>query len=187
MDGYEATRQIRMMMPSMLIIGLSAHAMSGDAEKALQAGCVDYLTKPVDEDLLTQKLKEYLRSPMDQKPKVLIVDDEPFNVDYLEQQLEDSNYQLVTASNGREALDKMQSDQPDLVLLDLMMPVLDGFEVLTQMKSDPLLRDIVVIIVSAASDSRSVVKGIKLGADDYLTKPIDETLLAGKLREYLGS
>lgn len=123
---------------------------------------------------------------MNQKPKVLIVDDEPFNVDYLEQELEGSNYQLITAFNGREALDKIQSEQPDLILLDLNMPVLDGFAVLAQLKADPLLRDIPVIIVSAATDSRSVVRGIKQGAEDYLTKPIDEALLINKLKEYLG-
>jgi two-component system cell cycle response regulator DivK len=60
MDGYEATRQIRETFPSLPVIGLSAHAMQGDAEKARDAGCTDYLTKPVDEDLLLKKLKEYL-------------------------------------------------------------------------------------------------------------------------------
>jgi adenylate cyclase len=123
---------------------------------------------------------------MNQKPKVLIVDDEPLNVDYLEQELEDSNYQLITASNGREALDKIHSQQPDLVLLDLMMPILDGFGVLAQVKADTYLRDIPVIIVSAANDSKSVVKGIKQGADEYITKPVDADLLEQKLKEYLG-
>jgi CheY-like chemotaxis protein len=124
---------------------------------------------------------------MNQKPKVLIVDDEPFNVDYLEQELEDSSYQLITASNGQEALQKIQSAHPDLILLDLMMPVLDGFAVLSQLKADPDLRDIPVIIISAANDSRSIVKGIKQGAEDYLTKPIDQKFLTTKLKEYLGS
>jgi CheY-like chemotaxis protein len=123
---------------------------------------------------------------MDQKPKVLIVDDEPFNVDYLTQELEDSNYQIISACNGKEALEKIQGEQPDLVLLDLMMPVLDGFGVLAQLKGDPMLRDIPVIITSAANDSRSIVRGIKQGAEDYLTKPIDENLLMTKLKEYLG-
>ena len=123
---------------------------------------------------------------MEQKPKVLIVDDEPFNIDYLEQELEDSKCQILTAANGLEALDKIQRDLPDLILLDLMMPVLDGFVVLAHVKADPDLRDIPVIIISAANDSRSIVKGIKQGADDYLTKPVDEKLLAQKLKEYLG-
>ena len=123
---------------------------------------------------------------MNQKPKVLIVDDEPFNVDYLEQILEDANCQLITASNGKEALDKIQSEQPDLILLDLMMPILDGFAVLAQVKADLVLRDIPVIIISAEHDSKSVVKGIKQGAEDYLTKPVNAELLMKKLKEYLG-
>jgi two-component system cell cycle response regulator len=123
---------------------------------------------------------------MNQKPKVLIVDDELFNVDYLQQELEDHNYQITTAFNGKEALEKIRKEQPDLVLLDLMMPVLDGFAVLSEVKADNDLRNIPVIIISAATDSRSIVKGIKQGADDYLTKPVDAGLLVQKVREYLG-
>jgi Response regulator containing CheY-like receiver, AAA-type ATPase, and DNA-binding domains len=123
---------------------------------------------------------------MSQNAKVLIVDDEPFNVDYLQQELEDLGYQIITAFNGQEALDKIKSQQPDLVLLDLMMPVLDGFAVLSEMKADNVLRDIPVIIVSAANDSKSIVKGIKQGADDYITKPVDPEHLVKKLKEYLG-
>ena len=123
---------------------------------------------------------------MNEQPKLLIVDDEPLNVDYIFQEFEDSGYQLLTAYDGQEALDKIQKELPDLVLLDLMMPVLDGFAVLIHVKSDPQLREIPVIITSAASDSRSIVKGIKMGADDYLTKPLDEDLLLQKVEEYLG-
>jgi CheY-like chemotaxis protein len=117
---------------------------------------------------------------------VLIVDDEPFNVDVLQQELEELNYKLVTATNGQEALSKIKSHQPDLILLDLMMPVLDGFAVLAEIKGDNSLRDIPVIIVSAADDSKSIVKGIKQGADDYITKPIDADHLKKKVKEHLG-
>ena len=117
---------------------------------------------------------------------VLIVDDEPFNLDVLQQELEELNYQLITAANGQEALSKIKSHQPDLILLDLMMPVLDGFAVLAEIKGDNSLRDIPVIIVSAADDSKSIVKGIKQGADDYITKPIDADHLKKKVKEHLG-
>jgi adenylate cyclase len=123
---------------------------------------------------------------MSQKATVLIVDDEPYNVDVLQQELEDLGYQIITAVNGQEALDKIHSEEPDLVLLDLMMPVLDGFAVLAEIKADTFLRTTPVIIVSAANDSKSVVKGIKQGADDYITKPIDADHLRNKLKEYLG-
>jgi class 3 adenylate cyclase len=114
-------------------------------------------------------------------PKILIVDDEPFNVDYLEQELEDLNYLIMTASNGKEALDQVRSEKPDLILLDIMMPVMDGFEVLEQLKVDPLLRNIPVIVISAMNDLESVVKGIQLGAEDYLPKPFEPTLLHARI------
>ena len=118
---------------------------------------------------------------MERTPKILIVDDEPFNVDYLEQELEDLNYNIVTARNGQEALDRVRTELPDLILLDIMMPVMDGFAVLAQLKSDPVLRDIAVIIISAMNDLESVIKGIKQGAEDYLPKPFEPTLLHARI------
>jgi adenylate cyclase len=123
---------------------------------------------------------------MSQKAKILIVDDEPFNVDVLQQELDELEYHIITASNGKEALDQIRKHQPDLILLDLMMPILDGFAVLSEIKGDHSLRDIPVIIVSAADDSKSIVKGIKQGADDYITKPIDADHLKMKVKEHLG-
>ena len=122
---------------------------------------------------------------MHQKPKVLIVDDEPFNVDYLEQELDDLNYDTVSAGNGQEALEKMQTESPDLVLLDIMMPIMDGFAVLAQMKADSKLRDIPVIVISAMNDLQSVVKGIKQGAEDYLPKPFEPVLLHARISSSL--
>lgn len=123
---------------------------------------------------------------MSQKMKILIVDDEPLNVDYLEQRLEDLEYQIITAADGQEALNKIKSEQPDLILLDLMMPVLDGFAVLSEVKADSNLRDTPVIIISADHESKSIVRGIKQGADDYLTKPVNAELLVKKVKEFLG-
>jgi len=118
-------------------------------------------------------------------PKILIVDDEPFNVDYLEQELEDFHYETAAAINGQDALDKVQSEAPDLVLLDIMMPVMDGFEVLSHLKADPTTRDIPVIVVSAHNDVQNIVKGINLGADDYLPKPFEPTLLHARISSSL--
>jgi serine phosphatase RsbU (regulator of sigma subunit) len=118
-------------------------------------------------------------------PKILIVDDEPFNLDYLEQELEDSNFNIVTASNGQEALDKVKSESPDLILLDIMMPVMDGFEVLGHLKTDLTARDIPVVVISAQSDLRSMVRGIQLGAEDYLPKPFEPVLLHARISSSL--
>jgi sigma-B regulation protein RsbU (phosphoserine phosphatase) len=117
--------------------------------------------------------------------KILIVDDEPFNVDYLEQELEESDCTIISAVNGQEALEKVSSEFPDLILLDIMMPVMDGFEVLSRLKADPATRDIPIIVISANNDLRSVVKGIQLGAEDYLPKPFEPTLLHARINSGL--
>ena len=119
---------------------------------------------------------------MDGPPTILIVDDEPFNVDYLEQELEDLGYLTVSAANGQEALDVIQRNPPDMILLDIMMPVMDGFDVLSRLKASEEWRDIPVVVISAMSDLDSVVRGIELGADDYLPKPFEPTLLEARLR-----
>jgi serine phosphatase RsbU (regulator of sigma subunit) len=117
--------------------------------------------------------------------KILIVDDEEFNVDYLEQELEDIGCETDSAENGLDALQKIQAEPPDLVLLDIMMPVMDGFEVLSRLKSDPATRDIPIIVISAESNLQSVVRGIQLGAEDYLPKPFEPTLLRARIASSL--
>src|SRR5512138_1721335 len=118
-------------------------------------------------------------------PKILIVDDEPFNVDYLEQEIEDLDYDTASAVNGQDALDQVQADAPDLILLDIMMPILDGFAVLERLKTNPATRDIPVIIISASHDLHSVVRGIQLGAEDYLPKPFEPVLLRARISSSL--
>lgn len=118
---------------------------------------------------------------MDKRATILIVDDEPFNVDTLEQELADLGYATVSAANGRAALAQVATTNPDLILLDIMMPEMDGFEVLTQLKASESYRDIPVVVISALSDLGNVVKGIKLGAEDYLPKPFNEVLLQARI------
>lgn len=122
---------------------------------------------------------------MNIKPKILIVDDEPFNVDYLEQELEELNYETISAFNGEEALQKIISETPDLVLLDIMMPIMDGFGVLEKVKTNAAIRNVPIIVISANNDLNSVVKGIKLGAEDYLSKPFEPILLKARIQSSL--
>ncbi len=122
---------------------------------------------------------------MENRPAILIVDDEPFNIDFLEQELEDLGYLTLSASNGLDAIKTVGEESPDLVLLDIMMPGIDGFEVLTRLKADNGHRHIPVIIISAMSDMGSIVRGIELGAEDYLPKPFDEVLLRARISSAL--
>ena len=118
---------------------------------------------------------------MRERPLILIVDDEPFNVDYLEQELEDLDYDTISAMDGREALEQVAEFQPDMILLDIMMPVMDGFAVLERLKAERTWRDIPVVVISAMSDINSIARGIEAGAEDYLPKPFDPTLLEARL------
>ena len=117
--------------------------------------------------------------------KILIVDDEPFNVDLLEQQLEDEQYETCAANNGEEALDALEREHPDLVLLDWQMPGMDGIEVLERMRAAPEWQAVPVIMVTAKGSTEDKVAGLNAGADDYITKPPEEAELFARIRAML--
>src|SRR4029434_8460058 len=104
--------------------------------------------------------------------KILIVDDEPFNVDYLEQELEDLGYVTVSARNGREALEKVALAAPELILLDVMMPIMDGLTTCRILKEDDETRLIPIVIMTALDGFEDRLKGIEAGADEFLTQTV---------------
>src|SRR5437868_532637 len=112
---------------------------------------------------------------------LLVVDDNSMNRIMLSRYLTKLGYQATLASNGRQALDKLQGERYDLVLLDVEMPEMDGYQVLDHLKADPRLRDIPVIMISAVEELESVVRCIELGAQDYLPKPFNPVLLRARL------
>jgi DNA-binding response OmpR family regulator len=116
---------------------------------------------------------------------ILVVDDNDLNRDLLQSQLRRLHYTVSTARDGEEALAMLRAAPFDLVLLDIMMPGLDGFGVLETMRGDPYLRDIPVIVISALTDMDDVVRGIRLGAEDYLVKPFNAVLLRARVESGL--
>lgn len=106
------------------------------------------------------------------KYTVLAVDDIPMNLLLISKILTRLNINVKTAANGREALDMIEKERPSLVLLDLMMPEIDGYEVLTRLRSNPATEDLRIIILSALNSNEDIVKGFNLGANDFITKPI---------------
>ena len=110
---------------------------------------------------------------IDPVPKILLVDDEPRNLRILEGILAPLRYDLRRAGSGQEALEQIAADPPDLVLLDVMMPGLSGFDVCSRLKSQPLTRFIPVVLVTALTDRESKITGIEAGADDFINKPVD--------------
>jgi two-component system alkaline phosphatase synthesis response regulator PhoP/two-component system response regulator VicR len=105
--------------------------------------------------------------------KILAVDDEKHIVRLVQVNLERAGYEVVTANDGREALQKVQEEKPDLVVLDVMMPYMDGFEVLQNLRRNPSTREIPVIMLTAKAQDADVFKGWQSGVDCYLTKPFN--------------
>ena len=121
----------------------------------------------------------------EREPKILLVDDEERNLKLLALLLGREGYLLATAGNGQEALARVRDFLPDLILLDVMMPVMDGFEVCRRLRADPAFGQIPVVMVTALEDRESRLTGLEAGANDFLSKPVDGTELLVRVRNLL--
>ena len=118
-------------------------------------------------------------------PLILIVDDNPANVDILQARLAANDYEIITASDGEAGLAMARERLPDLILLDIMMPKMDGIEVCRHLRADSSLSFMPIIMVTAKTDSKDVVAGLEAGGDEYLTKPVDHAALVARVKSML--
>ncbi|WP_020593542.1 PleD family two-component system response regulator [Kiloniella laminariae] len=114
--------------------------------------------------------------------RILVVDDIPANVRLLEAKLMAEYFEVITASDGQSALDIAAKEMPDIILLDVMMPGMDGYEVCRRLKNDPKMRHIPIVMVTALSEVSDRVRGLEVGADDFLTKPLNDVALFARVR-----
>jgi two-component system phosphate regulon response regulator PhoB len=119
------------------------------------------------------------------KDKILVIDDEKDILDLVEYNLKQNGYKVSCIATGEEALESAITMKPDLILLDLMLPGVDGFDVCKELKSQPDTKDIPVIMLTAKSEDIDVVTGLELGADDYITKPFSPRVLIARVRAIL--
>ncbi len=119
--------------------------------------------------------------------KILAVDDERHIVRLVQVNLQRAGYEVVTAYDGKEALEKVESERPDLVVLDVMMPYMDGFSVLQELRKNPVTRDIPVIMLTAKAQDADVFRGWSSGVDCYLTKPFNPLELISFVKRILSS
>ncbi len=117
--------------------------------------------------------------------KILIADDRSEVVELVKVTLEGKGYQSIDASDGREALEKIKREKPDLVLLDIVMPKMDGFEVLSKLRKDPKTKDIPIIMLTAKGQKLDQEKGKELGATGYIIKPFSPSALLKRIEEIL--
>jgi len=119
------------------------------------------------------------------KPKILVIEDEPDILEVIQYNLEREGHKVVVCRNGEQGLSRIRTDNPDLVILDLMLPGMDGVEVCRQVKSDPVTRSIPLIMVTAKSEESDIVLGLGIGADDYITKPFSPRELVARVKVVL--
>jgi serine phosphatase RsbU (regulator of sigma subunit) len=122
---------------------------------------------------------------MKSPPLILIVDDNPTNVEIFQTRLAANNYNIITAMDGEAGLRMARDHLPDLILLDIMMPKMDGVSVCRHIKSDPSLPFMPIIMVTAKAASKDIVAGLEAGGDEYLTKPVDHAALVSRIRSML--
>lgn len=123
---------------------------------------------------------------MAENKKILIADDEPDFVELISMRLEVNGFKVVAAKDGQEAIDKTKKEKPDLLILDMMMPKLDGFEVCRMLKFDDNFKDLPIIVLSALDQQQDREKAIEAGADEYFIKPFDLSLLLTKIKDLIG-
>jgi two-component system cell cycle response regulator len=194
-DGLRATQIIKTdpALKEIPVVVLTSYAMAGDEEKALEAGSDGYISKPIDTRSFLDTVNCFVKKEGSDCPqkdlrhihRVLIVDDEPLNIKLLEAKLAEDHYEILRAQNGTEALDIIYKEFPDLILLDIMMPGIDGYEVTKKIKRDPQTSYIPVILVTALDGIEDKLKGLEVGADEFLNKPVNTAELKTRVKSLL--
>jgi two-component system, OmpR family, alkaline phosphatase synthesis response regulator PhoP len=125
------------------------------------------------------------KSPTPRKSRILIADDNVPNVELLEAFLTEFDCEIAVASDGRDTLEKVESFKPDLILLDIMMPKLSGFEVCRKLKQDPKTKDVMVLMVTALNELGDIERAVNSGTDDFLSKPVNKLELLKRVENML--
>src|ERR1035437_5496182 len=119
------------------------------------------------------------------KANILVVDDEPLNVELLKGLLQSRSYHVLTAAGGAEALEIIRKEKVDMVLLDVMMPLMDGFEVTRKIRSDEKTKGLPVVLITALKETEDRIEGIEAGCDDFISKPFDKNEVMARVKTLL--
>lgn len=171
-NGFEVLKTLRSHAKTkeIPVIMLSQKADESDVVKGISSGAMDYITKPFEVDFFKNRVLEIIQNF---RKKILIADDDDTIHEVLSGHFHRVGYTVFNAKSGKETLKIILAEKPDIVLLDYMMPVMDGVAVLKKIKSDEATANIPVIMLTAKSQQVNVLQGLKSGADDYVTKPFD--------------
>jgi len=184
MRGTDAARILRKdaTTRAIPIVFVTASVMAEGKEEIKAMHNTGFIGKPINTRTFAQEVRQCMAKP---KPLILLVDDQPQNIDLLEARLAPEGYGVVKAACGEEALEKLAGNLVDLMLLDVMMPGMDGFEVTRRVRSDSFNRGLPIILLTALTETEHRVKGIEAGCDDFISKPVDKMELLARVRSLL--
>jgi signal transduction histidine kinase/DNA-binding response OmpR family regulator len=177
LKGEPGTRDIPVLVVS----------VASDGIRSLSLGASEWLRKPVDSKALVGTVRRLLDGSTGDAPTVLVVDDETDTLDFLRDTLRSEGFRVVAAHDGRQALEALAKTRPDLVLLDIMMPELSGFEVLEALAQHPDTANIPVVVLTARADDVDAQRGLALGARKYMSKPFDVQALIAEVQRQVGA
>ena len=183
-DGFAVLEQLKE-HPVTSLIPVIIISVLTEADRGYALGAVDYVVKPFDEGKLLESVRRALAPQEKGEPlKLLVVDDDPDILNFLDQALSFHGYQVWTAASGREALERTPELQPDLILLDIRMPGIDGYEVIRRLKGEESTRSIPIIVITASpvDKERDRVRVLGMGAAQYVTKPLSVDMLVREIK-----
>jgi CheY-like chemotaxis protein len=185
LDGFDVLERLKA-HPSTAAIPVVVTSVLAESEKGFSMGAVDYVVKPFSEKKLVEAVRQALASVEKAEPqKLLVVDDDPDIRSLMAEALTFHGYEIFTAINGQEALDQVPECEPDLILLDIKMPGIDGYEVIRRLKRQEATRSISIIVITASpvDKDRDRIKVLGLGANHYMTKPLSIEALVREIKK----
>jgi len=199
MDGLEATKELKSneATKKVPVIALTAYAMKEDRQRFFSVGFDGSIPKPIDTRAFLETIKSFLSQVPpareqvigdDRKVhrwKVLLVDDDPKSLRFYEAILGEKNYDLIKAATGKEALELTTSHLPDLILLDIILPDIDGMEVTRRIRQDETAKNIPIILITSLDDTETKEIGLESGAEEFLTKPVRPVELTARVNSMI--
>jgi DNA-binding response OmpR family regulator len=202
MDGYAVLKKMNtdLKQKTLPVIVLTAETETSNVIRCIELGANDYLVKPFDmvvlrnrivRALLNRRLREEVTGELnwlgEQAPAILIVEDDDMSRDLLQKRVSRAGYRVVSVANGSAALETLSKQSFGLVLLDIMMPGMSGYDVLKHLNTNNKLSDMSVIMISALDDQETIERCMQAGAEDYITKPFNALLLKSRILSCLQS
>ncbi|MCK9407553.1 MAG: response regulator [Bacteriovoracaceae bacterium] len=187
MRGSEAAKALRLDKETrnIPIVFVTASVMAEGKEEINSIPNCGFIGKPINSRTFAKEISQFITKEIKDKPVILVVDDKIQNIELLEVYLVPQGYEIIKATSGEKALLKLSVHPIDLILMDVVMPAMDGFEVTRTLKQDDKTRLIPIILVTALHETEDRVKGIEAGCDDFISKPVDKMELLAKVDSLL--